>query len=206
MLKKILEKISRGKLPSLPAISAPNCYWKASRPTGLAHTLLQTEAAHSIYYANWLLIKSSYLLLVGKTSLRHSRTSTRPLELKTSSFSTNQTTSLRLFVASTQPLGEISAYLQMHSLDLGNFLQTHCPYPSLTLLPHWSLNSPTTDCCYSGKSNSPTVSGVFSKCPLTTSYNPLLEHQRPRLKLNQGLGSSWSRFVWVSRLFSPWLN
>ena len=40
----------------------------------------------------------------------------------------------------------------------------------------------------------------------TYSYNPLLEHKKLRLKLNQWLGSSLDRSVWVSRWFSPYLN
>ena len=48
--------------------------------------------------------------------------------------------------------------------------------------------------------------GVFSKCPSTSSYNPLLEHQRPRLKHNWWPILFPCRSVCVSRTFSPWLN
>ena len=39
----------------------------------------------------------------------------------------------------------------------------------------------------------------------TFFYNPLLEHQLPRLKINKWLGSFLGRSVWVSRWFAPYL-
>jgi len=53
------------------------------------------------------------------------------------------------------------------------------------------------------KNSNPT--SMFSIYP-STFYNPLLEHQRPILKLNQGPRSSSRRSVWVSWEFSPYLN
>ena len=69
-----------------------------------------------------------------------------------------------------------------------NIPSDHCPYPSLSLCPSLVRTLAASSICT--RNNCLNVAGVFSKYPSVSSYNPLLERQQPRLKLNQGLGSS----------------
>lgn len=153
-------------------------------------------------------IKLSSLSLLLEVTLPPSGRLSRPLETELTSSWVKLNCCVSLRIVSALLLHGSLLSLVSASLDLENLLRIHCPFPSLTT----SISSYlTTNCCYSRNWSTKEIrflvfSSMFSKCPSTSSYNPLLEHQWPRLKFNRWLGSTWNRSVWFSRWFSPLLN
>lgn len=152
------------------------------------------------------LMKLLCLPLMRKSSLRHSGTSARPLDLRTKFSPANWIVNLKQLHS---PLCYLTGnnstllLLPLRNWKTSSRLTVPTPHSLLRSLALRQLTATTLEVDLPRKSN---YSSVFSITTSISSYNPLLEHQRPRLNLNQWLGSSWNWSVWVSRWFTPWLN
>lgn len=155
-------------------------------------------------------MKSFYLPLIGNMLLQHFGTPSRPLDLKTSLPLSKSIFPIEVVaLPQRQPLCRSSTFCKC-TRWIWNADYSLTVSASIKLLQSLSL-SLKTDCCYSlnrsgNKSNHLSVSSHFSITTSISSYNPVLEPQWRRLKLNQWLGSSLHRSMWFSRWFLPCLN